>query len=196
MRRRLTTDSGLIVRQSRISKLRSKNSPIDETEWEHALSSVLLVPNDGGKPTQSDTVRNLELNASVVGDQLTVVIRRNISGITQRLGDITLRRLDDEEAGDRVELFDWVTVTIDRSSALQDKIQSLNVKYEEQGNMIQKLNQQLEDLVEAKKDHETLLLEKFQQLLNAKKMKIRDQQRLLAGAIVNPEKGRYISRVK
>ena len=192
MRLQLTTDSGLIVRQSKISKLRSKNSPIDETEWGHALSAVLLVPNDGEKPTQSDTVRNLELNASVSGDQLIVIIRRNISGITQRLGEITLQILDEEEAGERVELLDWVTVAVDRTTALQDKIQSLNVKYEEQGDMIQKLNKQLEDLVEAKKEHETLLFEKFQQLLNAKKLKIRDQQRLLAGAKVDPEKGMNI----
>lgn len=153
------------------------------------------MPNDGEKPTQSDTVRNLELNAPVAGNQLTVIIRRNISGITQRLGEITLRVLDEEEADKRVELFDWVTVTVDRTSALQNKIQSLNVKYEEQGNIIQKLNKQLEDLVEAKKEHENLLFEKFQQLLNAKKLKIRDQQRLLAVAIVNPEKGKDISRV-
>ena len=154
------------------------------------------MPNDGEKPTQSDTVRHLELNASVSGDQLIIVIRRKISGITQRLGEITLRVLDEEEAGERVELLDWVTVAVDRTSALQDEIQSLNVKYEEQGDMIQKLNRQLEDLVEAKKEHETSLFEKFQQLLNAKKLKIRDQQRLLAGAKVDPEKGMYISRVQ
>ena len=151
------------------------------------------MPHNGEKPTQSDTIRNLELNALVAGDQLTVIVRRNISGITQRLGEITLRVLDEEEAGERVELLDWVTVTVDRTSALQDKIQSLNVKYEEQGNIIHELNKQLEDLVEAKKEHETLLFEKFQQLLNAKKLKIRDQQRLLASATVNLEKGRGIA---
>merc|ERR1711939_405777 len=44
------------------------------------------------------------------------------------------------------------------------------------------LNQQLEDLVKAKKDHEDELLKKFAALLNTKNLKIRDQQRLLAGA--------------
>lgn len=49
-----------------------------------------------------------------------------------------------------------------------------------------KLKDELEDLTKLKKAHENSLIEKFSLLLNEKKLKIRDQQRLLAGATVDP----------
>jgi hypothetical protein len=47
-------------------------------------------------------------------------------------------------------------------------------------------------LIRAKEEHEDALLHKFAELLNAKKLKIRDQQRLLATAKVDAEKGTYL----
>lgn len=47
----------------------------------------------------------------------------------------------------------------------------------------------MEDLIKAKQEHENTLLEKFRELLNTKKRKIRDQQRLLADAKLNPRTG-------
>ena len=171
--------------------MRAKQSPIDGTEWEDVLSSVLLTQHNEEKRSKPDSVEKLELTALVADDQLTVIVRRNISGITQRLGELTLRVLDEEEAGDRVELLDWVVIAVDRATLLEDEVKNLNVKDEEQGRTIEKLNKQLEELVEAKKEHEVSLLQKFQELLNAKKLKIRDQQRLLAGATVEPQKGEW-----
>lgn len=46
----------------------------------------------------------------------------------------------------------------------------------------------LDDLIKAKEEDETQLLEKFRDLLNEKKVKIRQQQRLLASSNVDPEK--------
>ena len=171
--------------------MRSKHSPVDGTEWEDALASVLLARHSDDKPSISESVEKLELISSIADNQLTIIVRRNISGITQRLGEIALRLLDEEEAGDRVELLDWVGIAVDRTTILKKEVKDLNTKYEEQGKTIQKLNKQLQELIKAKKEHETSLLEKFQQLLNAKKLKIRDQQRLLAGAEVNPLKGKW-----
>ena len=188
----LTTDSGNVVKHSKISKLRSKKSPVDEAEWENTLSSTLLPQSGDEQRPKSKSVEKLELTALVAAGQLSFVIRRNISGITQRLGEITLKALDDEEAGDRVELLDWLAIAVDRTASLEKKVEDLGSKYEEQGNTIQKLNQQLDELIEAKKEHEALLLEKFQALLNAKKLKIRDQQRLLASAKVDPQTGANI----
>jgi hypothetical protein len=48
------------------------------------------------------------------------------------------------------------------------------------------LTTQLDDLVKAKKSHQDEMLRKFAALLNTKKLKIRDQQRLLAHAKVDP----------
>ena len=55
-------------------------------------------------------------------------------------------------------------------------------------NEITELKAQLDELIEAKKAEDAELLEKFRDLLNQKKVKIREQQRVLATASINPEK--------
>jgi len=138
------------------------------------------------KGLNQDRLEQLELAASISSTQLILVFRRNISGITQRLGEIAFRQ-DNDEA---IELYEWAAAAADTTTDLARAMRDLNTKYQAQADTIKKLNEQLEDLIQAKKQHETLLLEKFQALLNAKKLKIRDQQRLLAGAKVDPQKGK------
>lgn len=157
------------------------------------LSSVLLIQAKDEQHSESKSVEKVELISVVAGDQMTLIVRRNVSGIIQRLGEVILRVLEEEEASERVELLDWVAVAVDRAKFLEDKVEDLSLKYHEQGKVIEKLSQQLEELIEAKRDHETSMLEKFQELLNSKKLKIRDQQRLLAGAKVDPQKGEIVS---
>jgi hypothetical protein len=53
---------------------------------------------------------------------------------------------------------------------------------------IAKLQESLEELVKLKEENESQLLEKFSLLLNEKKLKIRDQQRLLLTSNVDPTK--------
>jgi hypothetical protein len=53
---------------------------------------------------------------------------------------------------------------------------------------IAKLKESLEELVKLKNENEAQLLEKFSLLLNEKKLKIRDQQRLLSTSNVDPTK--------
>lgn len=53
---------------------------------------------------------------------------------------------------------------------------------------VKALTNSLEELVKLKTDNEAQLLEKFSLLLNEKKLKIRDQQRLLACSNVDPAK--------
>lgn len=89
--------------------------------------------------------------------------------------------------GDRVENFvEWTALAAQSATTALRSVADLKHRYEEQQDMIKLLNSQLEDLIKAKKDHENAMLEKFKDLLNAKKLKIRDQQRLLAGAKVDP----------
>lgn len=57
---------------------------------------------------------------------------------------------------------------------------------------IEKLNAQLEDLTVAKKKHEEEILAKCVLLLNEKKLKVRNQQRLVASAKVDPAKGELV----
>lgn len=61
-------------------------------------------------------------------------------------------------------------------------------KLQEKEEEAQKLKSELADLVKLKNAHEDSLLEKFSLLLNEKKLKIRDQQRLLETATVDPAK--------
>ena len=154
--------------------------------WESILLSTLLIQvHNDGKGLEPGTSEKLELAASITESQLLLVFRRNISGITQRLGEIALHKNDDES----IELYEWAAAAADTTTDLARAVRELDIKFQDQANTIKKLNQQLENLIQAKKEHETLLLEKFQALLNTKKLKIRDQQRLLAGAKVDPQKG-------
>ncbi len=148
-------------------------------------STLHIQSGNDEKGLNQDRLEQLELAASISSTQLILVFRRNISGITQRLGEIAFRQ-DNDEA---IELYEWAAAAADTTTDLARAMRDLNTKYQAQADTIKKLNEQLEDLIQAKKQHETLLLEKFQALLNAKKLKIRDQQRLLAGAKVDPQKG-------
>ena len=88
-----------------------------------------------------------------------------------------------------IALYDWtgelaVSIT-DADTSRREAQSQVKVKEAE----LARLHKQLQDLTEAKKEHESELLEKFRQLLNSKKLKIRDQQRLLAGAKIEASRG-------
>lgn len=138
--------------------------------------------------SRANSLPKIEVTASITMQRLTLVFRRNISGVTQRLGEISLQMDENQE----IALFEWTATAADKASDLETALRDLDVKYQNQSKTIQKLSEQLDDLIEAKKEHENMLLEKFQALLNAKKLKIRDQQRLLATAKVDPRKAAQI----
>lgn len=115
-----------------------------------------------------------------------------MEGITQRLGSIVLDQNDEEEA----DFIGWSAIA---AQATQDAIaqtSELQSKLEEQRHMFEKLNKQLDELVKAKEEHENDLLRKFTELLNSKKRKIRDQQRLLAGAKVDATTAEQVSSIR
>lgn len=92
---------------------------------------------------------------------------------------------DDEQA---IELFDWTGTAVARADVIEDQLSSLRDRYSAAEDTINRLNKQLEDFISAKHQHEEQLMTDFVQLLNEKKLKIRNQQRLLASANVDPEK--------
>lgn len=61
---------------------------------------------------------------------------------------------------------------------------------------MQQLTAQLDELVKVKKEHEDELLKKFAALLNSKKLKIRDQQRLLAHAKIDPKAAAEVQQTR
>ena len=100
----------------------------------------------------------------------------------QRIGALSLQQ-DDEQA---IELLDWAGISTARADDLEYQVSSLTSRYSLAENTIQKLSQQLEELMRAKAQHENQLVANFVQILNEKKLKVRSQQRLLAAATVNP----------
>lgn len=87
-----------------------------------------------------------------------------------------------------IELFEWCGLAIQSTSTSSHALATLKSRYQEQSETIAKLTAQLDDLISVKATHEYELLGKFRDLLNEKKSKIRDQQRVLASATVDPEK--------
>jgi len=68
----------------------------------------------------------------------------------------------------------------------------LTNRYRVAEDTVQKLNKQLEVLLRAKEHHETQLVANFAQLLNEKKLKVRNQQRLLASATADPARSKTV----
>ena len=173
------------MKQSRVQKFRAKTSHQDEAQWESILRSILLRQPLVENSAATNSFEQLEVRANIAGEQLAIIVRKNISGITQRLGEILLRKDESQE----IDSISWTATAVMRSTTLEKQMEDLREKYDEQSRTVETLNQQLEDLIVAKLEHENALLKKFQDLLNAKKLKIRDQQRLLASAKVDPAKG-------
>jgi hypothetical protein len=74
---------------------------------------------------------------------------------------------------------------------LEEQVVLLNEKLYAKEALLKKLDLQLAELLESKEQHENQLITNFVQLLNEKKLKIRNQQRLLSSAEVDPHKGTF-----
>ena len=88
-----------------------------------------------------------------------------------------------------IELFQWAGIAASSAASAELETMSLEFKCKSQEDAIKQLNAQLEDLIKAKEEHENALLGKFVELLNTKKLKIRDQQRLLDAAKMGSSAG-------
>lgn len=93
---------------------------------------------------------------------------------------------DNEQA---IELFEWSGIAAATADSFRAETATLTDRYQVAEDTISQLKSQLQDLVQAKDQHEKQLMTNFVQLLNEKKLKIRTQQRLLSSATVDPIKG-------
>ncbi|KAL9002347.1 MAG: hypothetical protein Q9188_004720 [Gyalolechia gomerana] len=184
-----------ILKHSRISKYRAKSNHLTDSQWEILLRSTLLQDRIGPANQDSeaeDPTKDLELIASVVDSKLTITFRKSISGIHQKLGELSLS----QDTNAEINTLDWAHTAIIRADTLQSEVHDLQQRLTEQTETVKQLNQQLEDLIQAKKDHEEALLQKCANLLNEKKAKIRDQQRLLTTAQVDPKKLKEVQNAR
>ncbi|KAI7234387.1 hypothetical protein KC330_g4875 [Hortaea werneckii] len=166
-----------VLRDSTVKSLQASNYGGNLDEWKSILRHVLL--QEKHEAPAQPIFEGLETVAGINGSSLNLTFRKNIRGITQRLGSLSIAQDDEAE---EVSPFDWCFTAVGQTDDLRLQLENLQASVSSHSNQVAKLNQQLEDLVKAKKDHEDELLKKFAALLNTKKLKIRDQQRLLAGA--------------
>ncbi|PIA99453.1 hypothetical protein CB0940_02626 [Cercospora beticola] len=139
------------------------------------------------------SLQGVETVAAINGPTASITIRKNVDGITQRLGTI---HLQENTSHTEIDTFDWVEAATAEADELRSQLDGLQISVESQKNSIAKLTTELDMLVRAKKAHEDDLLSKFAALLNAKKLKIRDQQRLLNGAQIDPVAATEVSNAR
>ncbi|KAI1269338.1 hypothetical protein F5Y18DRAFT_95916 [Xylariaceae sp. FL1019] len=164
------------VRHKKIDDYRNSSGHCTEEEWEQILLSTLV----NAKP-----VPDIEARAEVAkdGTSVTLSFRKNIQGITQRLGSIRLKEQNTDET--EISPFDWCVSALQTRSKVTEELATANATIGTLEDSIKELKAHLEDLITSKAEDETILIEKFQDLLNEKKAKIRQQQRLLAAAKVD-----------
>ncbi|EYE95886.1 uncharacterized protein EURHEDRAFT_411615 [Aspergillus ruber CBS 135680] len=176
------------IKQSRLKSLRAKSYQGSDEEWAQIVSYVFgQFSSTVGKPVWSygiEVSANVSDSANYEDKEIVLTIRKRIQSITQRLGSISLKQ-DNEQA---IELFDWLGVAAARAHTSEERSSSLADRCRIAEDTIQQLTKQLEELVHAKSHHEDQLVANFAHLLNKKKLKIRNQQRLLVSAKVDPVK--------
>ncbi|KIW68501.1 hypothetical protein PV04_04443 [Phialophora macrospora] len=180
------------VRQRSLKKLRAKNYEGPDDDWNDIVLSVL------GPKTKSTTRRpqkaNIEVTCSFSGKgsnrTLSLAFSNRVEDITQRLGTIDLPQNTDAE--DDVDLFSWTCQAIDQRDRLQGEVIGLSAQIKTKDDIVASLQKQIDELVEAKADHERQMLSKFALLLNEKKLKIRNMQRILSTAKTDRKKLREL----
>ncbi|PNY26641.1 Uncharacterized protein TCAP_03436 [Tolypocladium capitatum] len=164
-----------VLKHDRVASLRAKNCPVSEKEWEQILDSLL----------QAALVEDIQATATVqTASSISLTVRKQVQGITQRLGAVTLSC--DQNEG--IELFQWCETALDALSKSKEEAASSTKKVNDLEAAVMGLQVQLDELVQAKSDDEAALLQKFRDLLNEKKVKIRQQQKIMAASSVNRDR--------
>lgn len=161
------------------SSQNSKQGTLDD--WRSVVRFIFL-----HESAASDNItEGVGAVAAIDDEVLTITIRRNIGNITQKLGSVTLKQDDEKE---EVSFPEWADEAVSAGDELRARLKEAEAGAGQQHEVVKDLERQLDELVKAKKEQENELLQKFATLLNAKKLKIRDLQRLLAGAKIDPER--------
>ncbi|KAL6801855.1 hypothetical protein J3E68DRAFT_394573 [Trichoderma sp. SZMC 28012] len=155
------------LKHDRVASLQVPNCPVSESEWQAILESLFSL----------QPVTDIQATARIESEtSLSITIRKRVQGITQRLGSIELKH--DENEG--IELFKWCAETTDALAQSNVALAEAAAHAKELETTVKELKSQLDELITSKEDDETALLLKFRDLLNEKKVKIREQQKILA----------------
>lgn len=194
------------MQQSQLNKLRTKSYEGSDDEWKDIVLYILGLQDETTKTTELSM--GIEASATIndSGDghkALVIAVRKRIQTITvglpwrehrktlsdhaqQKLGSLSLQQNDEQG----IELFDWSNLAVTRADILEQRFNSLLDRFRTAEDTIALLNKQLEEFISLKTEHDQQLISDFAQLLNEKKLKIRNQQRLLASAQVDTEKSK------
>ncbi|XP_044724586.1 DNA double-strand break repair and v(D)J recombination protein XRCC4 domain-containing protein [Hirsutella rhossiliensis] len=158
-----------VLKHDRVSSLRVKNCPASEDEWEHILDALL----------RQEPVEDIQVAAAVQPESsISLTVRKQVQGITQRLGAVTLKC----DQSERIELFQWCDWSLDALAKHRKEAADSAAKAREMEAEVAVLQAQLDELLQAKQDDEAALLLKFRDLLNEKKVKIREQQKIITAS--------------
>lgn len=113
---------------------------------------------------------------------------RVLTQAQQKLGQVDLPVYTGLEQPDA---FEWAEIAAKNFDDSRHHIETIEAQLATQAETIGKLQSQLDSIVNAKAEHEGVLLHKFTELINSKKVKIRDQQRVLGTAKIDPDAGEY-----
>lgn len=89
------------LKDSAINSLQGSSFNGTSAEWRSLLLYVLLHETSGGPLPES--LEGVEAVSAITGTTVAITVRRNIGGITQKLGTIKLEPYDEE-----VGLLEWV----------------------------------------------------------------------------------------
>ncbi|KAI6779833.1 uncharacterized protein J7T54_003757 [Emericellopsis cladophorae] len=148
----------LKLKQSDVPSLRAKNGPVDDGEWHTVLEQLLRY---GYMP---------DIEATAV-----VAEGKSIS-IIQRLGELAIPQIE----GGELNVLEWCATAVDAVVDCEKRAASFTSKISQLESEVTELRYQVEELIKAKQEDETVLLMKFRDLLNEKKVKIREQQKVIA----------------
>ena len=167
--------------------MRAKSYDAPADDWANIVSSVLETQTQPSVTSQQSD--NLDVTCSISGKEgkrsLSITFSNKVEEITQRLGTIELSETEDT---DDVDLFGWAALSIEQKDGLHNEVTDLKGQVKAKDDIVSSLQEQIDELVEAKADHEKQMLSKFALLLNEKKLKIRNMQRILSTAKADPKK--------
>lgn len=182
------------MRSRNLKKLRAKTYDGNDDDWTAILSYVFGVKT----PSKLSAAQreNLDVQCSLSGRDpngtLSITLRNKVEDITQQLGSIELPQTDET---DDIDLFGWAVQAIERRDELEITNTDLQANIQAANETATSMQKQIDELVQAKAEYEQQMLAKFAVLLNEKKLKIRNLQRVLSTAQADPEKLKELQAV-
>ncbi|KAI2617358.1 hypothetical protein GGR54DRAFT_607436, partial [Hypoxylon sp. NC1633] len=165
------------LRHKRIGDYKEAGGTCSQEEWEEILISTLV---------HQRRVSGIEIKADVRPDGLLVILsfRKNVQGITTRLGSISL----DEVENSDISPFDWCVLAITSREKMTEDLSAASAKIQDLEGDVQILKDEITELIKAKDEDQAQTLERVMVLLNSKKIKIKEQAKVLLSASAEHER--------